>query len=87
MKRRYLSIIALALVLGIATVFTSCKSDEEAQADADKAAKEIENLFNDALNEVDSAATAVVDSAATVVDSVATDAVEEVKDATEEVTK
>ena len=31
MKRRYLSIIALAFVFGIATIFTSCKSEEEAE--------------------------------------------------------
>jgi len=79
MKKRYFSIIALAFVFGIATLFTSCKSEEEAAADAEATAAEIENLFNDALNEVEAAVdTAVVDA----VDSVKAkveEVVEEVK--------
>ncbi|NPA45505.1 MAG: hypothetical protein GXO49_08220 [Chlorobi bacterium] len=80
MKKRYLSIIALAFVFGIATVFTSCgNGDEEAQ----KEAEAVEDVFEEALSDVDSTTNAVVDSAAAVVDSVATDVTEKAADAVE----
>jgi len=79
MKRRYLSIIALAFVFGIATVFTSCGSDEQ---DAKDAAAEIENALNEAMDE----AVETVDSTVQDAADEATDAVEEkVEDATEAV--
>ena len=76
MKRRYLSIIALAFVFGIATVFTSCGSDEQ---DANDAAAEIENAVNEAMDEA-------VETVETV-DSTAQEAVETVDSTIEEATE
>ena len=53
MKRRYLSIIALAFVFGIATIFTSCKSEEDAQKDAEAAVAEMFEGLQDAVEEMD----------------------------------
>lgn len=66
MKRRYLSIIALAFLFGIATVFTSCGNDEQ---DAKDAAAEIENTLNKAVDETVETVDTTVQNAAETVDS------------------
>lgn len=66
MKRRYLSIIALAFLFGIATVFTSCGNDEQDAKDAN-AATEMENTLNKAMDEaVETVDTTVKDAVETV---------------------
>jgi len=77
MKRRYLSIIALAFVFGIATVFTSCGSDEQ---DANDAAAEIENAVNEAMDEAVETIDSTVQEAVETVDSTMEEATEEVVD-------
>jgi tartrate dehydratase alpha subunit/fumarate hydratase class I-like protein len=71
MKKRYLSIIALAFVFGIATVFTSCGSDEQ---DAKDAAAEIENALNQAMEEAVETVDSTTQEAVDAVDSTATEA-------------
>ena len=82
MKRRYLSIIALAFVFGIATVFTSCGNDEQ---DAKDAAAEIENALNEAIDEavetVDSTTQDAVEAVDSTMEEAKEDAVEAVEDA------
>jgi len=88
MKRRYLSIIALAFVFGIATIFTSCKSEEEANAEAEAAAAEIENLFNNAMDDLEEEVASAVDTVNTTLEEASEaveDATEAVEDAAEEV--
>ena len=74
MKRRYLSIIALAFVFGIATVFTSCGSDEQ---DAKDAAAEIENAFNEAMDEAVETVDSTTQEAVEAVDSTIEEAKED----------
>ncbi|MCD6555766.1 MAG: hypothetical protein J7K64_01110 [Bacteroidales bacterium] len=74
MKRRYLSIIALAFVFGIATVFTSCGSDEQ---DAKDAADEIENALNEAIDETVETVDSTTQDAVEAVDSTMEEATEE----------
>lgn len=76
MKRRYLSIIALALVFGFAVIFSSCKSED----DAEEAATEMLEGLEDAVNELDEALEEVVEEADTTIE----EAVEAVEDAVEE---
>lgn len=74
MKRRYLSIIALAFLFGIATVFTSCGNDDQ---DAKDAAAEIENTLNEAMDEAVETVDTTVQDAVETVDSTVQEAKDE----------
>lgn len=80
MKRRYLSIIALALVFGFAVIFSSCKSEDEAKADAEAAVEEMFEGLEDAVEEMDEALDEAVEEA----DSTIEEAVEEAEGTVEE---
>ncbi len=84
MKRRYLSIIALAFVFGIATVFTSCGNDEQ---DAKDAASEIENALNETMDEAVETVDSTVQDAVETVDSTIQDAKDQASDAVEDAVK
>ncbi len=83
MKRRYLSIIALAFVFGIATVFTSCGNDEQ---DAKDAAAEIENALNEAMDEAVETVDSTVQEATETVDSTVQEAKDDASEAVEDAT-
>jgi hypothetical protein len=55
MKKRYLSVIAFAFFFGIASIFVSCKSEKQAEQDAQDAMNEMMQGLEEAVENIDTA--------------------------------
>jgi hypothetical protein len=55
MKRNYLTIIAFAFFFGIASIFVSCKTEEEPKEDAQDAMNEMMQGLEKAVENIDTA--------------------------------